>query len=339
MLDLAGSDSLTADWDGVSASKLGTQAAASGPLGTVLEATEGLTIGRVGVLMSPTVRDDGLGEYELGEVGGGIVAPVVVENALVLVDATSVAGAAVQVGASAGTACFAVGAGATYGILLEDCTIDDGKGPTAALNYRHVLLYSDGIAAVADALANGFPVAARYVEDEYYALLSQPSATALDTLALTADQSTLYKWNCQLSVTPQALGVYLTVGVDTSTTAILVYAHDLATGGPGALIFASAAFDTEIADASAFAGAVAGLPSFVAGTSYWLGVLSDDAITVRSQTAAAPSLLGHLAAVGDTTPATHLVLAAEVIATPTDPWVYDVAQHAVGECAVVIMQA
>jgi hypothetical protein len=156
MLDLAGSDSLTADWDGVSASKLGTQAAASGPLGTVLEATEGLTIGRVGVLMSPTVKDDGLGEYELGEVGGGLVAPVVVENALVLVDAASVAGAALQVGASGGTAVFAAGvAGATYGILLEDCTADDGKGPSASYNYRAVLLYSQGTGSANATLAAG----------------------------------------------------------------------------------------------------------------------------------------------------------------------------------------
>jgi hypothetical protein len=165
MLDLAGSDSLTADWDGVSASKLGTQAAASGPLGTVLEATEGLTIGRVGVLMSPTVKDDGLGEYELGEVGGGLVAPVVVENALVLVDAASVAGAAVQVGASGGTACFAVGAGATYGILLEACTTDDGKGPSAALNYRAVLLHSQGVGSANATLAAGSVGTAEIADD------------------------------------------------------------------------------------------------------------------------------------------------------------------------------
>jgi hypothetical protein len=107
------------------------------------------------VLMSPTVKDDGLGEYELGEVGGGLVAPVVVESALVLVDATSVAGAAVQVGASAGTACFAVGAGATYGILLEACTTDDGKGPSAALNYRAVLLHSQGVGSANATLAAG----------------------------------------------------------------------------------------------------------------------------------------------------------------------------------------
>jgi hypothetical protein len=166
MLDLAGSDSLTADWDGVSASKLGTQAAASGPLGTVLEATEGLTIGRVGVLMSPTVKDDGLGEYELGEVGGGLVAPVVVENALVLVDAASVAGAALQVGASGGTAVFAAGvAGATYGILLEDCTADDGKGPSASYNYRAVLLYSQGTGSANATLAAGSVGTAEIADD------------------------------------------------------------------------------------------------------------------------------------------------------------------------------
>jgi hypothetical protein len=195
MLDIAGSDALTADWDGVSASKLGTQAAASGPLGTVLEATEGLTIGRVGVLMSPTVKDDGLGEYELGEVGGGLVAPVVVESALVLVDATSVAGAAVQVGASAGTACFAVGAGATYGILLTDCTTDDGKGPTAALNYRPVLLHSQGVGSANATLAAGSvgttEIADRAVTPAKTALLTFNAQIGTDYTLAASDEGVI----------------------------------------------------------------------------------------------------------------------------------------------------
>lgn len=346
-VDLGASDALTsasaprADGGGLSV--------ASGQYATVIPAPDGFAAGRVGVAAA-AVADDTEGAFELGEDPEHRfkLEPVEV-TALVLVDAASVAGTALHIGNSDGVPCFApTGTGGAFAVLLQDVTTDDGSGPTEFVNAATVLLHPAGIpkgsvASISEALGSdawqGDPVAARYVADEYYVLASQDSATALDSLLLTADESRLYKWTAPLSVTPQALGVYLTVGVDTSTTVILVYEHDTATGGPGALLFVSAALDTETADNDTFVGDTEDLPSFVEGVSYWLGVLSDDAITVRSQTVAAKSLLGHLAAVADTTPSTHLVLAAEDIAEPTDPWVYDVAQHATGECPVVIMQA
>lgn len=146
MLDLAGTDGLTSTFVAGTKQNPGTQSAASSPLVTTLYATTALAVGRVGIAMSAT-GDNQLGHFEFGELGDGRTAPVVVD-ADVLVDAASTRKAGLRIGAYDGESCLVpTGAGAVYAVLLEDCTTDNGRGPSATVNKRKVLLYSEGLVA------------------------------------------------------------------------------------------------------------------------------------------------------------------------------------------------
>ena len=331
MLDLAGAESSSTAPQGA----VGTRTAEGSPLATVLTATSGLQVGRVGV-MSAAAGDDAIGYVELGDTGDGDCTPIIVE-ALVAVSAAAVEGAALQVStatlsdALGGVTAVLVaggGSGATYAVLLQDATADDGAGPSSAVNYKRVLMYSEGKTAADPTEPGGIIVG------QYYALTSQPSAFAFSSTAKVSQATTLYPWTATRTWTPAEIGVYVVTGAVSSACKVLVYAHDAATGWPGAKVYESASLPTETS--TTYAADTTTRPSFVAGRIYWLGILASGTPSLRSQTTVYDNILGHMATVGTTTPSGILTRTGETYATPTDPWGFAASQLGAGNVPVVI---
>jgi hypothetical protein len=183
------------------------------------------------------------------------------------------------------------------------------------------------------------PQAGAYVVGQHYALTTQPAAFALSGTALVALTSLVYPWVAPRTWTPAALGVYVTTEAALSTTKVLIYTHDDATGWPAAKSYESASLDTGAGSLNTFVSTAASMPTFTAGTTYWVGMISTGTPSLRSQTTVANSILNHLATVGATTMSHRLERAGETYATPTTPWGFAATQLATGNNPIVIALA
>lgn len=179
--------------------------------------------------------------------------------------------------------------------------------------------------------------AGAYVVGQAYALTSQPSGFSLSAVAQANNRSTIYRWRAPRTVTFASLGTYVTTGSAGTNIKLLVYAHDTATGWPGARLWVSGAIST--ASSSTYVSTSASIPTFTAGTYYWLGMIADGAPTIRCQTTVADTLLGHMATTAATTCAIALLNASDSYASPAATWTFATSQLSAANNPILVATA
>jgi hypothetical protein len=154
------------------------------------------------------------------------------------------------------------------------------------------------------------------ISSEYYALTSQPSGFSLSATAMVANRSVHYPWRAPRSFQPQSLGVFVTLGQSGANVKIIIRRMN-AQGWPGDVFYASGVIGAAISDTNLFSGSGSLMPTFVAGTHYWIGIISNSNPSLRSQTSVTNSILNHLALPSATTMSTSLHVTTDDYTTPT----------------------
>lgn len=163
-----------------------------------------------------------------------------------------------------------------------------------------------------------------YTTNRFYALGGIDVALAPTTLAGAANRADLSPWTPRRTVTFNQLGVVVTTGVASAQVKVLVYASD-ANGWPSTLLFGGTALSA--ATTNTFVFDSAGLPTFTAGTTYWIGVLSSSTATVRAHALGAVQAIGGVGTTATTATYGSVVRRSGLtFATPPNPWGFDVTQ-------------
>lgn len=139
--------------------------------------------------------------------------------------------------------------------------------------------------------ASGYPstLAAThaYVAGRFYPLFGPNLTVALTTQAMAANRADLQLWTPDRNVTFDRLGLEITAFV-AGNAKVLVYDSDAA-GWANTLIYDSGSINV---GANGYAFASASLPSFTAGTRYWVGHIADATGTARGISAPGHRSLG-----------------------------------------------
>lgn len=122
-----------------------------------------------------------------------------------------------------------------------------------------VLPYSDG------------PANILYRSNRFYAL-GQDTASSFNQGNLTNNNGYLGPFRPATTVTFNQLGVQVVTGNASTAVNIVVYASDATGGWPGTLLYSSGSVATTSSSTYSFASS--SLPTFTAGTLYWVGVLA-----------------------------------------------------------------
>lgn len=176
---------------------------------------------------------------------------------------------------------------------------------------------SDGAPGAAG-LNGGVPWFGSPITNRYYALGGAGTALALTTIAGAANRADMSPWYCTRSFTPILLGVQVTTGVASATCKVLVYEADV-NGWPATSRYIGPALSC--ATTNTFVSDGAGLPSFVAGTTYWIGVIHSSTATLRAWNVGNAAAFGGIGTTATTTNfGTVLRRASLTYASPPAPW-------------------
>jgi len=156
-----------------------------------------------------------------------------------------------------------------------------------------------------------------YISGRFYPLVGIHNAHALTTQALGVNRADLQLFTFDRSITFDQLGVYVTTG-SAGNAKVLVYDVD-ADGWPDNKIYESGNLDTT--SSSNFAHATTSLPTFAAGTRYWIGVIADNGATVRGVAPGGTRSLGMNSS-GDASVTYAIRRSGLTFATPPDPWTF-----------------
>lgn len=173
-------------------------------------------------------------------------------------------------------------------------------------------------AAGAAGLNGGVPFFGAPISSRYYALGGAGTALALTTIAGAANRADMSPWYCTRSFTPNLLGVQVTTGVAAATCKVLVYGCD-ANGWPSTSLYIGPALNCATTNTAVSDGV--GLPSFVAGTTYWIGVIHSSTATLRAWAVGNAATFGGIGATATTANfGTVLRRASLTYASPPAPW-------------------
>lgn len=189
------------------------------------------------------------------------------------------------------------GAGAYAGLksnlaAIVAPTVTDDSAADYAVGSRWIDVVADRTWVCVDAtvgaalwmeVGGGMPLpfyAQRRVAGDYDPIVGLPLADPLAILAGSAGLGRVALWPCLQTFTPSSIGIYCTTALGGgSQIEIVIYAVDPTTGGTGVLVWSSGAL-TVVTNTRASSSV--GMPTFVKGRVYWVGVIFNDGSSVRA---------------------------------------------------------
>jgi hypothetical protein len=173
---------------------------------------------------------------------------------------------------------------------------------------------------------------------QLYALTDSVASIALgSSTAAIAGALDLVPYTPQVTWTPAALGAAVITGDGVAQIKILVYSSS-ANDHPDAKLYESAALAAGAAVTNSYVSANTSMPTFTAGVTYWVGVLSDGVPTMRTLSVTGTASINHvLTTITGSQPVHKIRRTGLTFATPIDPWAFATSQYSISVAPTLVV--